>query len=467
MMRGATCLSLLVAAPVDFAQGLQLQAKDPKWDKKAVQDAGTYESDFVKDDREHGGESVESKGLNEYNHHDVPQPAAGGEDVGPGPAKHSAAWYEMKCNEINGHCQFLADHRMNAARADKKHFQDECEKQKKILADKKATHSSEKAEVADQKVEVAQQKQDVVAAKADVKELAHCPPELASAKADLARLQAIPNQTPSDIDAECKAQQRVLDAQKCVDKFNKAEAVLSHEADQHAGEKAELAHEETHVSPAASAVPPQKEEVIEACARAAEIAKRPLEGSVAGILSNCRAQKDDLLAGLGDDLAALDDECAKQKRILVTKEGAHKEEKAEHRDQKVDAAAAKTKVDAAEVDVRELAHCPPELTEARAELARLEAIANKSPADIDDECEAHQRILVAEKCVDKYDAAQAVLAHKEGLHYDEKQHESEEASERSAASAAVPPQESVVAKVCGDFDAARARWEAALAACRA
>jgi len=409
-------------------------------------------------------------GLREYEPNDAPSSTSTGGssgDEGPGPAKHSAAWYKARCDEINGHCKFLADNRLNAARADRKHFQDDCEKQKAILKEKKDAHAAEKTDVSHQVEDVAQAKLEVKSATATVQDYAHCPPELEKWKAELSRLNAIPNKSPSDIDAECKAQQKVLEAQQCVDKLRVAEKVLTDEKSQHDGEKAHLNHEETHVGPAAQAVPPQGEVVIESCAKAEDFAKRPLEGSVAGILSNCKAQKDDLLDGLGDDLHALDTECAKQKAILSGHKDDHAEEKAEHRDQAKDEAAAKAKVEKAEVDVRENAHCPPELKDAKADLARLEAIPNKATSDIDDECEAHQRVLKAEKCVDIYEAAKAVLAHKEGLHYKEQVLHADEAAERSHASGKIPPQEGVVAKVCADFDAAKALWESALASCKA
>jgi hypothetical protein len=389
------------------------------------------------------------------------------EDSGPGPAKHSAEWYIQKCEEINGHCKFLADHRINAARADRQFMKDECLKQKRILADKKAAVSNEKAHVVAQTAEVADAKEDVKDATAVVKDYAHCPPELREAQADLARLEAIPNKKPADIDAECKAQQRVLDAQQCVDKLRKAEAVLQHKKGEHTEEKADLSHEKTHVAPAVAAVPPQKDEVIEACARWEDLKDRPLPASAAGILSTCRAEKDDLLAGLGADMKALDDECARQRWILGKKEDAHREEKAEHADQKVDVAASKAQVEKAEVDVRDHAHCPPELEEAQADLARLEAIPNKSPADIDAECEAHQRILKAQKCVDIFRAAEAVLAHRDSVHGNEKAALRSEAADASQAKAALPPQEAKVAEVCADFKAAKAKWEAAMAACKA
>jgi len=194
---------------------------------------------------------------------------------------------------------------------------------------------------------------------------------------------------------------------------------------------------------------------------------RPLPASVAGILSTCNAEKDDLLAGLEADLAALNDQCAREKAELSTKKDAHAEEKAEHKDQKIDTAATKVQVGKAEAVVKDYAHCPPQLSEAKADLARLEAIPNKVQQDIDDECATHQRILVAEKCVDKLRDAEAVLASRDAAHDQETAQLSDEAAEHGSAKSAVPPQKAVVAEVCADWEAAKAKWEAAHAACKA
>lgn len=59
-----------------------------------------------------------------------------------------------------------------------------------------------------QEEDVAQAKLEVKSATATVQDYAHCPPELEKWKAELARLNAIPNKSPSDIDDECKAQQK-------------------------------------------------------------------------------------------------------------------------------------------------------------------------------------------------------------------------------------------------------------------
>jgi len=410
---------------------------------------------------------VASDGLEEYEpvglHKDGNRQGSYAPSDDDGPALHSAAWYKQRCEEINEHCQFLSDHRLNAAKEDRQFLKDECEKQKRILADKKDTHSSEKTHVSAEEKQVAAAKMKVSEAKEVVDTYAQCPPELASAKTELARLQAIHNKVTADIDAECKIEKVVHEKEKCVDKLRAAEKVLAEHEGDHIMEKSDLNHEKTHVQPAADAVPPQEEKVIEVCARWQDL----INPSTDGIQATCKSQRDGLMGGLDSDLAALDDECARQKRKLDRKEDLHMDEKAEHAAQEEDVAASRIQVQKAEVAVKENAHCPPELAEAKGDLARLEAIPNKSPADIDAECDLHQRILEAQQCVDVLRAAEAVLSHKDGVHSGEKSELHNEAADVSQAKAALPPQEAVVAQVCGDWEAAKAKWAVASQACKA
>jgi len=137
-------------------------------------------------------------------------------------------------------------------------------RQKKILEGQQDDHSDEKADVA-------VERKDVTEAKKTVARDAHCPPELEKAKAELSTQQGIPNDTPEDIDAECEATKAVLEAQKCVDRLRKAEAVLATEKDQHADESSEEAK-------AAAVLPPQEKLVCElkAALDAAKAARKSL-----------------------------------------------------------------------------------------------------------------------------------------------------------------------------------------------
>lgn len=432
-----------------MGNGLSLK-KDPTWDTKKVQSSGTYEDDFVKDDREIDESSVTTPAL--------PGSAAssGGGSSSDGHKKGTAPWFQAECKEINEHCGFLRRERLRLVKLDIQHFEDEYKRQKAILDNKEAHHVDQVAHVAAEKKDVAAAKEDVEDAKVKVEELAHCPPELAAAKAELARLQAIANKTPKDIDDECKAENVVLEKQKCVDEFEAAEKVLADNHEVHAGEKADLHDEKKDVAPAAAVLPPQEKVTADAL-KAWEDAKRwDLEGSVAGIASTCQAQRDDLLRHVDFDIDGLWRAYLKQKASFEGKESTHKKEKADVKAQESEVADAAREVAAAKVEVKEKAHCPPELAAAKKELARLRAITDQTPTDIDDECKAEQAVLVAQKCVDELNRAQAILgAHEEDYHGENGELNVEQ-DEKANAKAAVPPQKA-------RMDAAYAEWLAAKA----
>merc|ERR1712224_171202 len=62
-----------------------------------------------------------------------------------------------------------------------------------------------------------------------VAENEHCPPKLEEAKEELAKQEAIPNDTAEDVEAECRATKAVLKWQKCVDELEEAQIVLAKE----------------------------------------------------------------------------------------------------------------------------------------------------------------------------------------------------------------------------------------------
>jgi len=442
-----------------LGSGLSLK-KDPTlahpvtWDPTEggkIQSSGTYEDDFVKDDREIDESSVTTPAL--------PGSAAssgGGSSSDDGHKKGTAPWFQAECKEINDHCGFLRRERLRLVKLDIQHFEDEYKRQKAILDNKEAHHVDQVAHVAAEKKDVAVAKEDVEDAKVKVEELAHCPPDLAAAKAELARLQAIANKTPKDIDDECKAENVVLEKQKCVDEFEAAEKVLAVNHEDHAGEKADLHDEKKDVAPAAAVLPPQEKVTADAL-KAWEDAKRwNLEGSVAGIASTCQAQRDDLLRHVDFDIDGLWRAYLKQKASFEGKESTHKKEKADAKAQEIEVADAARLVAAAKVEVKEKAHCPPELVATKMELARLRAITDQTPTDIDDECKAEQAVLVAQKCVDELNRAQAILGGHEEEYHGENGELTVEQDEKANAKAAVPPQKA-------RMDAAYAEWLAAKA----
>jgi hypothetical protein len=151
-------------------------------------------------------------------------------------------------------------------------------RQKKILEGKVDDHADEKADVDAQEKVVSAERKDVKEAKIVVARDAHCPPELEAAKAALAKQEAIPNETPGDIDAECEAKKAVLEAQACVDRLRKAEQVLGTQRDQHGAEKSDLHGEATEEDAAAAKLPPQEKIVcdLKAALDAAREARKSL-----------------------------------------------------------------------------------------------------------------------------------------------------------------------------------------------
>jgi len=150
-------------------------------------------------------------------------------------------------------------------------------RQKKILEGKVDDHSEEKADVEQQEGVVGEEWSDVKNAKKAVKDYAHCPPDLVKAKDELAKAQAeldtqlaIPNETPTDIDAECEAKKAILEAEaavrlaeQCVEKLRRAEAVLRSQDAEHGDEKSDLASENMEKDTAKAALPPQEKIVCD------------------------------------------------------------------------------------------------------------------------------------------------------------------------------------------------------------
>jgi len=428
-------------------------------DAGAVQDSKKYESDYVKDDRP----NMTGKDTNVVFSY---AKANSGGSSSAGPAEGTAPWYTQQCIKINDQCKVIKDHRLRIAELDRAHFESDYIRQKRILDNREANHLDQKADVAAQKEEVARAKAEVAAAKVTVKDHAHCPPELEAAKAALATLEATPNSVPADIDAECKAQQRVLDAQQCVEIFRAAEAVLAENQADLADDETSLHGEKKDVNPAAVKLPPQEQRVADALAAWNAIKAIPLSGSVAGIDSTCQDERNKIIAHAGIDLDALRAYWLKQKAILKGKQEDHNDEKGDVVDQKTDVTSAKAVVAKARDDVEDKAHCPPELESAEDQLAGLRAIANKSPADIDAECKAENRVLKAQKCVDELRAAEAILEHEKDDHDAEKTQLANEKTDVTVSKAALPPQDTKVAVARAALDAAMALMQA-LEKCRA
>jgi len=157
------------------------------------------------------------------------------------------------------------------------------------------------------------------------------------------------------------------------------------------------------------------------------------------------------------DLSAYEEEYKRQVRILKGNEADHEEEKEDVAEQKKEVKKTKMKVKDAKVAVKENAHCPPDLEEARKELAKEEATPNETPDDIERECEAKKKVLALEACVEILREAEEVLHDKKADHSDEKSELGAEKDEEDAAADAIPPQEKRVADALAAWEAAKKR----------
>eukprot|EP00929_Paragymnodinium_shiwhaense_P026956 TRINITY_DN15933_c0_g1_i1.p2 TRINITY_DN15933_c0_g1~~TRINITY_DN15933_c0_g1_i1.p2 ORF type:complete len:484 (-),score=187.55 TRINITY_DN15933_c0_g1_i1:161-1450(-) len=369
--------------------------------------------------------------------------------------------YAAQCEEMIRQCKDDQKTANNDYDRNLKALEEEYLRQKRILDDKEATHKDEMADVKAQKAVVAEEKMDVEKARKVVKENAHCPPELKEAEAELAKQQAIPNDSEERIDDECRAKKAVLDAQLCVEELRKAEGVLREEKGEHSGEKSELRGEQGEAEIAKAALPPQERRVADALA-AWEAAKRRGPPSESDARETCNANKDGLLAELDDHIRDLEAEYRRQKRILGAKERTHDNEKEDVADQEDVVAIEKKHIKDAKKAVEENQHCPPKLEVAKEELARQEAIPNLTPEDVHAECAATKEVLKWQACVDELRAAEMTLAREKDEHSDEKEELSGEEGEASAAKRALPPQEKRVADALAALEAARRAREALL-----
>eukprot|EP00929_Paragymnodinium_shiwhaense_P021946 TRINITY_DN1417_c0_g1_i3.p2 TRINITY_DN1417_c0_g1~~TRINITY_DN1417_c0_g1_i3.p2 ORF type:complete len:750 (-),score=380.54 TRINITY_DN1417_c0_g1_i3:167-2416(-) len=382
-------------------------------------------------------------------------------------ADAKAAWEAAKAKgpKIVTHagtegCQKDKDALLAQLEADISALEEEYRRQKRILEGKEDKHADEKEDVAEQKQVVKKQKMAVKDAKKAVKENAHCPPDLAEARDELARLEAVPNETEEDIEKECAARKKVLTLEECVVVLREAEEVLADEKEDYSGEKSELGHEHGEADAAAAALPPQEKRVADAkAAWEAAKAKGPKTAVTAG-KEGCQKDKDALLAGLEADIRDLEAEYRRQKRILAGKEDDHAEEKADVEAQEDEVAKQKKRVAAAKDAVEKNAHCPPELAEAKKHLKDLQAVPNETPEDIEDECKAKKVVLEKEQCVEVLLEAQGILRENKVDYRGEKSELKGEERDEEAAADALPPQEKRVAKAKAALDAALAALEA-------
>jgi hypothetical protein len=446
---------------------------DPNWDKKTVQANDKYQDDFTSDDRpkinqtaalagskasdqagassskdstgsgsagKGGGKTAGENGA-ETSGSDTCQPFIGG---------RSAEWYKNRCAAIDAECKTQEDHLRAMQDAHLKELRDELDKQKRILEAKEKDHS-------DASDQADQGKLGLEDAKMAVEKNAHCPDDLEKARAELAKLQASPNRSPEDIEAECELQKKILELMKCVEKLREAEELLDKLRD-------DYHRDQSGLRGAADALSPQQKRVGDAQSALDDAIRAGVPGLDA-LRKRCQTESDALQRLADQDLHDLEAEYLRQKAILEDRAEKHDDEQADVKQQAEVVAKERMHVKEARIVVQENINAPEDLEKERAELASLEAKPNVEPADIDAECEAKKRILDAEDRVEALWEAKGVLSKEKGEHTDEKNAFRYESVEEQVAAQKLPPQQTRVDCAKKAFEEAQAAKKA-LAVCK-
>jgi len=115
-------------------------------------------------------------------------------------------------------------------------------------------YNQAKDDVSEQKGEVKDEKEKVAAARAFYDEHQDCPSDLEKAEQELAVLEATPNESEDDIDAECLKKKEILEKRLCVDKFVEAKTVLSRSEHKYGEERGDLKDDKADAKTAKNAV---------------------------------------------------------------------------------------------------------------------------------------------------------------------------------------------------------------------
>lgn len=159
----------------------------------------------------------------------------------------------------------LAEQEVDAAEA-------EYRKHQRLFESRKEHHQDLEEEVKEQRERVRREEMEVEEARKVYEKRKHCPAELAKAKQELDHLQATPNESDEDIDAECKKRKEILQMKRCVDKYHEAEDVLIRRKVVYSTEKEELKREK-HAAHAADGLSSSYKESVKRFEEAWEAAK--------------------------------------------------------------------------------------------------------------------------------------------------------------------------------------------------
>jgi len=432
--------------------------RDPHWDEKEVQTDEKYESDFVSDDRN----TYEGTTIRRTTEAPFTTAYVKRDKCGLRMASRSEEWYRNSCSEINSDCDAQERAVIEAYNDRLEELYQEYVRQKRIFEGKEVAHAEERDEAATQHRVVKHQKMQVDEAKVAVRENAHCPPELVTARDNLVDLESIPDKTPEDIDAECRMKKKVLELEACVVRLREAEQVLYEEEQLHKQEHGEHSREAREELAAESALPPQERRMNDA--KQEWLDYKAAYPSLERIREECQDERDALIAKAEADINAANDEYLRQKTIMESRENNHRDERQDVADQEARVSRELVEVKEAKRKVEESEHCPPELEDAKHQLAQLQAIADKTPSDIDAECVLKKKILELEKCVEVLREAEGFLTKQRGDYVAEEGLLGGEQTEERGAARRLPPQQVRVQCAKDSLQEARAARRA-LAGC--
>lgn len=162
-----------------------------------------------------------------------------------GPEKHLES-IDKQCEEDMNVLRQKADDEVAKAQAD-------YDRHAKVLASKQEERAEQKEDVIEQRKEVAEEEKEVKDAQSVYNAKKDCPAELEKARQELEALEAKPNKSEEDIDAECLKKKEILEKEKCVEEFYEAKSTLCRKKSAYSSEEQELQRQSDQAQVAKSA----------------------------------------------------------------------------------------------------------------------------------------------------------------------------------------------------------------------
>lgn len=322
---------------------------------------------------------------------------------------HTPEWYREQCTAIKMHCEDRKEN-VEAAHADKVHrLEDEYKQEANSLNRAEDASASAESAASKQKQVVSKYKDRVARAKASYEKTKNCPAELRKLEDELIEMEARPNKSEEDIEAECEKKKEILRKQKCVDEYIEAKAALARREAGYASEGSELSEDQAKAKAASAAAQSQASDTQEAEDDLDYARSHGPDKQLASIDEQCEKDMDALRRKADEEVAKAQADYDRHSKVLASKEKDVAEEQRDVSAEKKDVAEEEKEVRAAEEVYNAKKDCPAELEKAREELEALEAKPNKSEEDIDAECLKKKDILEKERCVEEFYEAKSVL----------------------------------------------------------